>query len=74
MGEVFAANGTLIIWRDKFKDKGEKPAKLKKGQMDPLITLVKNTYKTLMTRGMKGCYVYCCDKELEGFLIRELSK
>ncbi|MGR6001449.1 DNA/RNA helicase domain-containing protein [Bacillus cereus] len=37
--------------------------------MDPLITLVKNTYKTLMTRGMKGCYVYCCDRELEKFLI-----
>jgi hypothetical protein len=26
--------------------------------------IVKNTYRTLMTRGMKGCYIYCCDKEL----------
>ncbi len=26
--------------------------------------IIKNTYKTLMTRGMKGCYVYCTDKEL----------
>jgi DUF2075 family protein len=25
--------------------------------------LIKNTYKTLMTRGMKGCYVYCTDDE-----------
>ncbi|WP_459208814.1 DNA/RNA helicase domain-containing protein [Bacillus tropicus] len=33
------------------------------------MTLVKNTYKTLMTRGMKGCYVYCCDRELEKFLL-----
>ena len=24
-------------------------------------TIVKNTYRTLMTRGMKGCYVYCTD-------------
>lgn len=23
--------------------------------------IVKNTYRTLMTRGMKGCYVYCTD-------------
>ncbi|MEM5687282.1 DNA/RNA helicase domain-containing protein [Bacillus cereus] len=45
---------TLIIRRDEFKDKGAKPAKPKKGQIDPLITLVKNTYKTLMARGMKG--------------------
>ena len=26
--------------------------------------IIKNTYRTLMTRGMKGCYVYCTDKEL----------
>jgi DUF2075 family protein len=25
--------------------------------------IIKNTYRTLMTRGMKGCYVYCCDEE-----------
>ena len=27
-------------------------------------TIIKNTYRTLMTRGMKGCYVYCCDPSL----------
>ena len=26
--------------------------------------IIKNTYRTLMTRGMKGCYVYFCDKPL----------
>ncbi len=26
--------------------------------------IIKNTYRTLMTRGMKGCYVYCCDSSL----------
>jgi hypothetical protein len=30
--------------------------------------IIKNTYRTLMTRGMKGCYVYCVDKGLEGYL------
>ncbi len=30
--------------------------------------IIKNTYRTLMTRGMKGCYVYCVDKELENYL------
>lgn len=24
-------------------------------------TIIRNTYRTLMTRGMKGCYVYCVD-------------
>jgi DUF2075 family protein/Cdc6-like AAA superfamily ATPase len=61
---------TLVVRREHFKDKGAKPAKPKKGEPDSLDSLVRNTYKTLLTRGMQGCYVYCCDKELEG-LIRE---
>ena len=27
-------------------------------------SIIKNTYRTLMTRGMKGCYIYCCDPAL----------
>ena len=30
--------------------------------------IIKNTYRTLMTRGMKGCYVYCTNKELTEYL------
>jgi uncharacterized protein len=29
--------------------------------------IIKNTYRTLMTRGMKGCYIYCVDKETEEY-------
>jgi hypothetical protein len=25
--------------------------------------IIKNTYRTLMTRGMKGCYVWSSDEE-----------
>ena len=25
--------------------------------------IILNTYYTLMTRGMKGCYIYCCDSK-----------
>jgi DUF2075 family protein len=35
--------------------------------------IIKNTYRTLMTRGMKGCYVYCTDAETREYL-RERSK
>lgn len=35
--------------------------------------IIKNTYRTLMTRGMKGCYVYCVDKALAEYL-RECIK
>ena len=34
--------------------------------------IIKNTYKTLMTRGMKGCYVYCVDEGLQEYLKRRL--
>jgi DUF2075 family protein len=30
-----------------------------------LESIIKNTYRTLMTRGMKGCYVYFADKATE---------
>ena len=30
--------------------------------------LILNTYRTLMTRGMKGCYVYCTDEQLRTIL------
>ena len=29
--------------------------------------IIKNTYRTLMTRGMKGCYVYCTDSQLSDY-------
>ncbi len=29
--------------------------------------IIKNTYRTLMTRGQKGCYIYCIDPETNGY-------
>ena len=34
--------------------------------------IIKNTYRTLMTRGMKGCYVYCTDRETGQYLRNRL--
>ena len=34
---------------------------------------VKNIYRTLLTRGMKGCYVYFTDKETEEYLRRRIE-
>lgn len=30
--------------------------------------IIKNTYRTLMTRGQKGCYVYCTDPETQMYI------
>ena len=37
-------------------------------------SIIKNTYRTLMTRGMKGCYVYCVDKGLQEYLKFQIKK
>ena len=63
----------LIVRREEFKDSGARPAKPKKNEMDALERLVKNTYRTLMTRGMKGCYVYCCDPELQKYMKQRID-
>ena len=36
--------------------------------------IIKNTYRTLMTRGQKGCYVYCTDKKLSEYLKMKLEQ
>ncbi len=35
--------------------------------------IIKNTYRTLMTRGMKGCYIYCVDKALGEYLKEQVK-
>ncbi|OQB53677.1 MAG: hypothetical protein BWX97_00391 [Firmicutes bacterium ADurb.Bin146] len=35
--------------------------------------LIKNTYKTLLSRGQKGCYIYCEDKELSEHIVSMIS-
>ena len=42
----------------------ENPEKAKKTADE----IIKNTYRTLMTRGMKGCYIYCTDPKLAAYL------
>ena len=31
-------------------------------------TIIRNTYRVLLTRGIKGCYVYACDEKLQKHL------
>ena len=36
--------------------------------------IIKNTYRTLMTRGQKGCFVYCTDAETRAYFKSLLAK
>jgi DUF2075 family protein len=35
--------------------------------------IIKNTYRTLMTRGMKGCYIYSTDSETQEYFKSNLK-
>lgn len=54
-------------WKKMIKE-GSEPEVRK--QLDLII---KNTYRTLMTRGQKGCYMYFCDKETEEYFRSKFS-
>jgi hypothetical protein len=51
----------------------------KKAKVEPedtrkkLDRIIRNTYKTLMTRGIKGCYIYCDDQETSEFFKSRLK-
>jgi DUF2075 family protein len=36
--------------------------------------IIRNTYKTLMTRGMRGCYIYCTDIEVSEYFKNRLEQ
>lgn len=36
--------------------------------------IIRNTYKTLLSRGQKGCFIYCEDKPLREYLRARLTK
>lgn len=36
--------------------------------------IIRNTYKTLLTRGQKGCYIYCEDKTLQEYFKKRICK
>ena len=44
-----------------------------KRSKDKFLQLTKNTYRVLLSRGMKGCYVYFLDKETEKFFKTRLE-
>jgi len=55
------ANKTLRGYKTLMKNSDPSVVKDAKKRADEII---KNTYKVLMTRGQRGCFVYCCDPEL----------
>ena len=48
--------------------KDDKSSGIRSAKPEKAHQLILNTYKTLLTRGQKGCYVYCEDAELRKYI------
>jgi DUF2075 family protein len=48
--------------------KDDKSSGIRSANQEKAHQLILNTYKTLMTRGQKGCYVYCEDANLRDYI------
>ncbi len=59
-------NNSIIINPEEYKD-----SKVKAGtDENTLKELIINTYTTILARGIKGCYVYACNKNMQEYLKR----
>ena len=48
--------------------------KVKNGTDENVLKeLIINTYTTILTRGIKGCYVYACNSNLRNYLKKYIS-
>ncbi|MDX9691127.1 MAG: DUF2075 domain-containing protein [Acholeplasmataceae bacterium] len=48
--------------------------KINKNDLELIDQLIRNTYRVLMTRGQKGCYIYCMDSSLAKYLKKQIKQ
>ncbi len=64
------ASNQIVIYKNDFYD-----TKVKSGVDDATLKrYIINSYKVMMSRGIKGCYVYACRKNLREYLERFIGK
>jgi hypothetical protein len=64
VGNDLVYNFDKQTWEGHLENSADSIVKRSKNKF---VTLVKNTYRVLLSRGMKGCYVYFMDKDTERF-------
>ena len=45
-----------------------------KGTDEEVDTCIKNIYRVLLSRGRRGCFIYCCDEELARYFKKLIYK
>ena len=65
------AKNEIVIVKENYFDKNGKQSII---DFEELKNFIINIYKTIMLRGIKGTYVYVCDKDLRDYFARHISK
>jgi DUF2075 family protein len=71
IGNDFIYDFNSQSWVGHPQNSADRVVKRAKGQF---VDLVKNTYRVLLTRGMKGCYVCFVDAETEKFIKTRIER
>ncbi len=67
--DLYYADGQVKTNRNAIsKDDGSSGIRLKSTSDEEAEILIRRTYKVLLTRGIKGCYIYCEDDNLRDYL------
>ena len=59
--------GTVITDQEQIS-KDDKTSGIRTASEDDAARIIKNTYKTLLTRGQKGCFIYAEDPDLRDYI------
>jgi uncharacterized protein len=78
--DLIVRNGIILVDPSK-RDSNDSTIKGYKSMMltnkeytkELMRNIIKNTYRTLMTRGMKGCYIFSVDKETNEYFKQNLA-
>ena len=75
IGRDLLYDGNKVITNKYAISKDDKSSKIRICRNEELADrLIKNTYKVLLTRGQKGCYIYCEDKNLSEYIKRRIGQ
>ena len=73
--DLYFKNGHVQTNRNAIsKDDKTSGIRLKTTSNEEADKLIRRTYKVLLTRGIKGCYIYCEDEALRNYLKEKLNK
>jgi DUF2075 family protein len=73
IGKDLCYEGNRVVTHPQAISKDDHTSGIRSADFLTADRLIRNTYKVLMTRGQKGCYVYCEDPALRDYFRKQLA-